>query len=294
MNLDRLEEMLFYYLKEGLWISIKRFWILIILFVGIFAYLGNSRINKIPHRYQIAYIVRISKLKSLDYKSEIIKGAVIHGSRKSKRPGLSNSDILKLLRSKYLSHKSVMQKLYDEGPFITEISLPEDSSLLTIRGEGREKILVRREIDSVFQEIRANFKEAKVEYLSELDMRLDALKNDINRTKYLLGQVDKVIDEYGLTDTLIKQRNVLRADIVELRYKILDLENLNKSEIIKDHRVATTISSEYPVTKRKAFYYILAGLLSIPVSILTILGISILRFNNLPPLVPSFLKQEKS
>ncbi len=290
MNMDRFEEIAIYYLKDGLWFAVKRFWFLTIIFVCVFAYFGSSHIKKIPHRFQVVYIVRVTKLKSLDYKSEIIKGSAVQGKGKFKRAGLSNNDILKLLSSKHLYKRTSLQKLYDEGPLITEISLPDESSLLTIRGEGESKLKVRNKIDEIFQEIRSNFKESKVEYLEDLDLRLKAYKNDKNRTSYLLGEVDKVIDEFGLTDTLIKQRNVLRADNVNLKYKILDLENLKKSEIGKDHRVATVLATDYPVTKRRAFYYVIAGLLSFPVTILTLFLISIFRFKSLPPLIPSVSK----
>lgn len=290
MNMDRLEESVIYYLKDGLWFAIKRFWFLAILFVCVFAYFGNSHIKKIPHRFQVVYIVRITKLKNLDYKSEIIKGSIVQGKDKFKRAGMSNDDILKLLTSKHLYKRTSFQKLYDVGPLITEISLPEDSSLLTIRGEGKNKLKVRKKIDSIFQEIRSNFKESKVEYLENLDLRLKAYKNDQSRTSYLLGEVDKVINEFGLTDTLIKQRNVLRSDNVNLRYKILDLENLKKSEIGKDHKIATILSTDYPITKRRAFYYVLAALSSFPLTVVIIFLISVFRFKNLPPLVPAVSK----
>lgn len=294
--MSNLEKELVKYLTESIFLSLKRTWPLLFILLGGSIFLSSKYIKRLPKRYAISAIVKIGKLEKRSYKSGILDDMkkVTAADPLISTVGLKSTDLEILLKNKYLNHRSKLKKIEDKGPFITDIQVPYDSKLIVIKAESVDIEKGKMVIQVVIDDLKKRFDDQKSVLLSEVNSRLIIIKKDHQKIKNQIKKVNEISNEVGFSPVLNQQLKDLMDHEARLRYMMIDVEGQLASDKVSQFDVLSISNSKYPVTIRKAFYYIAISVVCFISYIFILLFFGLYCHKELPPILPDFitLKEE--
>ena len=292
--MGNLEKELVKFLTESLLLSLKKTWFLLIVITAILIYFSHDYIQSLPKRYEVVSIVKIGKLEKRSYKSGILDNMkkVTAADPMISIVGLSSTDLEILLKNKYLNHRSKLKKMEDTGPFVTEIKVPYDSKLIVIKAESTDIQKGKETINIIIDDLKDRFNKQKKMLLTEVNSRLNIIKNDHKKLKKQIEKVNRVSNEVGFSPTINQQLKDLMDHEARLRYMMIDIQSQLSSDKVSQFDVLSIKGSKYPVTMRKIVYYIAIFVLSFILYILILIIYAVYCHKILPPILPNEISKK--
>jgi hypothetical protein len=295
VKLENLEKEAIKFITESIPMSLKFTWpIFFLTFVtGYFVF--EPIISKLPVRYGVSAIIKTGKIEKRSYKSRILDDLdrVVEEDAMEHAVGLSSSDLEILLRGKYMNHRSKLKKISDEGPFLTEINVPRESKLILINAESVDIKKGKDIVGIVIKDLQTRFNKEKKIIEEEVQKRLDILVSDHKKIQAQLKRINLVSEEIGFSPVLNQQKNELIKHETKLRYMLIDIKGQLNSDKLSQFKVLSLNSSKYPVTIRKAVYYVLLGVLSLILQVLVTLFVGAFNHTKMPPVLSDFMLEKK-
>lgn len=294
MKIDDLEKEAVKFLTESVPRSVKRTWPLFFLFLGASIYVARPIVEKLPVRHGIKAIIKTGKIEKQSYKSGVLGNIKKLGLEDPMEHavGLSSSDLEILLRGKYTNHRSKLRRITDRGPFVTTIDVPSESKLILIAAESVDMVKGREIVSIVIDDLKERFNKEKITIESEVSKRLAILKADHDAVKIQLGRINHAIEEVGFSPVLSQQKNELIRHETKLRYMLIDIEGQLSADKLSQFKVLSFSTTKYPVTTRKAVYYIFILVVVFVIHVFIVLLIAFRMHSILPPILPDFLLSE--
>ncbi len=110
--------------------------------------------------------------------------------------------------------------------------------------------------------------------------------------KKQLRKLNNAIRDVGFSPVLSQQKNDLIRHETKLRYMLIDIEGQISADKLSQFKVLSFSTTKYPVTMRKAVYYIGAFILVVFIQILLTLIYALKVHTSLPPILPDFMLAE--